>query len=67
MQCEKHPEADSLYVEQIDVGESEPRTIVSGLVNFVPLEKMQVCTAGLPLNFSLHAPGVSMLWRPIQQ
>jgi tRNA-binding EMAP/Myf-like protein len=42
MQCEKHPEADSLYVEQIDVGESEPRTIVSGLVNFVSLEKMQV-------------------------
>eukprot|EP00798_Chlamydomonas_sp_ICE-L_P016983 gene16983-23254_t len=39
--CELHPEADNLYVEQIDVGEEEPRTIVSGLVNFVPLEQMQ--------------------------
>jgi Putative tRNA binding domain len=27
----KHPEADSLYVEKVDVGEAEPRTIVSGL------------------------------------
>ena len=26
---------------QIDVGEAEPRTIVSGLVKYVPLEKMQ--------------------------
>ncbi len=32
----------SLYVEQIDVGEPEPRTIVSGLVKFVPMEQMQV-------------------------
>lgn len=29
-------------VEQIDCGEAEPRTIVSGLVKFVPLEEMQV-------------------------
>ncbi|KAL6755159.1 hypothetical protein V8C86DRAFT_3014427 [Haematococcus lacustris] len=41
VRCEKHPDADSLYVEQIDVGEPEPRTIVSGLVGFVPLEQMQ--------------------------
>ncbi|PRW59794.1 aminoacyl tRNA synthase complex-interacting multifunctional 1 [Chlorella sorokiniana] len=40
--CERHPDADSLYVEQIDVGEAEgPRTIVSGLVKYVPLEEMQ--------------------------
>jgi len=32
----------SLYVEEIDVGEPEPRTIVSGLVSFVPLDQMQV-------------------------
>lgn len=32
----------SLYVEQIDVGEEEPRTIVSGLVKYVPLDQMQV-------------------------
>lgn len=31
----KHPEAESLYVEKVDVGEaSGPRTIVSGLVAF---------------------------------
>ena len=33
----------SLYVEQVEVGEEEPRTIISGLVKFVPLEQMQVC------------------------
>lgn len=37
----KHPDADALYVEKIDVGESSPRTIVSGLVNYVPIEEMQ--------------------------
>ncbi|GAB0094615.1 Tyrosine--tRNA ligase [Sergentomyia squamirostris] len=37
----KHPDADTLYVESIDVGEPVPRTIVSGLANFVPLEEMQ--------------------------
>jgi aminoacyl tRNA synthase complex-interacting multifunctional protein 1 len=41
VECAKHPEADSLYVEKIDLGESTgPRTIVSGLVKFVPLDKM---------------------------
>ncbi|KFQ14917.1 Tyrosine--tRNA ligase, cytoplasmic, partial [Leptosomus discolor] len=38
---EQHPDADSLYVEKIDVGEPEPRTVVSGLVQFVPKEQMQ--------------------------
>ncbi|KAL6059617.1 Tyrosine--tRNA ligase [Balamuthia mandrillaris] len=37
----KHDNADTLYVEQIDVGEDKPRTIVSGLVNHIPIEKMQ--------------------------
>lgn len=39
--AKKHPDADSLYVEEVDVGESAPRTVVSGLVNHVPLEQMQ--------------------------
>lgn len=39
--AKKHPDADSLYVEEIDVGEAAPRTVVSGLVNHVPLEQMQ--------------------------
>ncbi|KAJ2159515.1 G4 quadruplex nucleic acid binding protein [Coemansia sp. RSA 552] len=38
---EKHPDADALYVEKIDAGEDEPRTVVSGLVRFIPIEKMQ--------------------------
>lgn len=40
--AQKHPDADSLYVEEIDVGESQPRTVVSGLVKYIPLEEMQV-------------------------
>lgn len=35
----KHPEADSLYVEKVDLGEpAGPRTIVSGLVEFCSAE-----------------------------
>ncbi|KAH7909024.1 hypothetical protein BJ138DRAFT_1156252 [Hygrophoropsis aurantiaca] len=38
----KHPDADGLYVEQIDLGEETgPRTVVSGLVNYIPIEQMQ--------------------------
>ena len=37
----QHPEAESLYVEKIDLGEAAARTVVSGLVNFVPIEEMQ--------------------------
>ncbi|XP_052329125.1 tyrosine--tRNA ligase, cytoplasmic [Oncorhynchus keta] len=38
---EKHPDADSLYLEKIDVGEAEPRTVVSGLVAYVSQEDLQ--------------------------
>jgi aminoacyl tRNA synthase complex-interacting multifunctional protein 1 len=39
LSAEDHPEADSLYVEQIDLGEEEgPRTIVSGLKKYVAIE-----------------------------
>ncbi|GMM34145.1 Arc1 protein [Saccharomycopsis crataegensis] len=37
----KHPDADSLYVSTMNVGEDKPRTICSGLVKFYPLEEMQ--------------------------
>lgn len=41
IEVNKHPEAETLYVEKIDLGESSgPRTIVSGLVNFVPQSEM---------------------------
>lgn len=38
----KHPDADSLYVEEVDVGEPNLRTVVSGLVKHVPLEEVQI-------------------------
>lgn len=42
VEVSRHPEADALYVEKIDVGDADgPRTIVSGLVNFVPIESMR--------------------------
>lgn len=37
----KHPDAESLYVEEIDVGEEQPRTVVSGLVKYIPEPDMQ--------------------------
>ncbi|XP_064306135.1 aminoacyl tRNA synthase complex-interacting multifunctional protein 1 isoform X2 [Phalacrocorax carbo] len=39
--AEKHPDADALYVEEVDVGEASPRTVVSGLVKHIPLDQMQ--------------------------
>lgn len=36
----QHPEAEKLYVESVDVGESEPRTIVSGLVDYCSVEDL---------------------------
>ena len=39
--CEKHPDADALYLEEIECGEEKPRQVISGLVKFVPLEEMQ--------------------------
>ena len=47
-----HPDADSLYVEEIDLGEEEgPRTVVSGLVKHMSLEDLQgarvLCVANM--------------------
>jgi len=39
--AKKHPDADALYVEEVDVGEEKARTVISGLVRFVPEEEMQ--------------------------
>lgn len=38
---EKHPNADRLYIEKVDFGEAEPRVVVSGLVEHVPMEQLQ--------------------------
>ncbi|KAJ3125980.1 hypothetical protein HK098_007985 [Nowakowskiella sp. JEL0407] len=35
LSVKRHPDADTLYVEEIDCGEAEPRTVVSGLVKFL--------------------------------
>lgn len=41
VEVDRHPDADSLYLEKIDVGEANPRTVVSGLVKHVPIEEMR--------------------------
>lgn len=46
----QHPDADSLYLERIDVGEPEPRTVVSGLVAYVSQEELQDRTVLLLCN-----------------
>jgi tRNA-binding EMAP/Myf-like protein len=35
LQVTEHPERDNLYVEEIDIGEEKPRSIVSGLAKFI--------------------------------
>lgn len=40
VKADRHPkpEVTSLYVEEIDVGDEQPRQIVSGLVKYIPLD-----------------------------
>lgn len=40
MTVDKHPDADTLYIEQVDVGEGKTRTVVSGLVKHITLEEV---------------------------
>lgn len=37
---QRHPDADTLFVETIDLGEAAPRTVVSGLVKFMSEEQL---------------------------
>jgi aminoacyl tRNA synthase complex-interacting multifunctional protein 1 len=46
----KHPDADRLYVEQIDLGEEEPRQVCSGLVEHIPLDQFQGSDALVIVN-----------------
>lgn len=41
VKIDKHPNADSLYLEEIDLGEDKPRQVISGLVKYVPVEAMR--------------------------
>lgn len=52
MKCERHPDADGLYVEQIDLGEGKLRQVCSGLVKHIPLEEV---------NLLIKAEAISML------
>lgn len=45
-----HPDASKLYVEKVDIGEAEPRQILSGLVDHVPIDQMQNRLAIFLLN-----------------
>ncbi|CDW54463.1 tyrosine tRNA ligase, cytoplasmic [Trichuris trichiura] len=40
LHIKKHPDADSLYVEDVDVGETQPRQIISGLVQHYSIEEL---------------------------
>lgn len=40
VKCERHPDADGLYVEQIDLGEGKLRNVCSGLVKHIPIEQV---------------------------
>ena len=37
---EDHPEAEKLYILKVDVGEGEPRTVVTNIKSFYPYDKM---------------------------
>ncbi|CAB4269531.1 unnamed protein product [Prunus armeniaca] len=39
--AQKHPYADSLHLQEIDVGDGQTRTVVSGLVKYIPIEENQ--------------------------
>lgn len=41
LDVKRHPDADSLYVETIDVGEPEPRTVCSGLVKYMSEDEIR--------------------------
>ncbi|KAI3416023.1 hypothetical protein GPALN_005579 [Globodera pallida] len=37
----KHPNADSLFISHVDLGESQPRTVIAGLVKYIGVEQLQ--------------------------
>lgn len=41
IEVSKHPNADTLYLEKIDVGEAQLRTVISGLVNYICIEELK--------------------------
>jgi aminoacyl tRNA synthase complex-interacting multifunctional protein 1 len=51
LSVEVHPDADSLFVETIDVGEDEPRVVVSGLAKFMSVDDLKVCSVCVLFSF----------------
>ncbi|XP_071443916.1 aminoacyl tRNA synthase complex-interacting multifunctional protein 1 [Hetaerina americana] len=41
VEVNKHPDADSLYVESVELGEEKQRTVVSGLVRFIERQELE--------------------------
>lgn len=37
----QHPDTNGLYVQQVDVGEAAPRTVVSELAKHMPLDQVR--------------------------
>ncbi|EAL19991.1 hypothetical protein CNBF3180 [Cryptococcus deneoformans B-3501A] len=50
LDVKRHPDADSLYVETIDVGEPEPRTVCSGLVKYMSEDEIRGATVVVICN-----------------
>lgn len=38
--AKKHPDAEKLYVEEVDLGEGQNRIVISGLAEHIPLDKV---------------------------
>ena len=56
-----HPDADSLYVEEMDTGEETYRTVVTGVVKFIPIEQVRILAC--LLSFVFFEPFWFMLTR----
>jgi tRNA-binding EMAP/Myf-like protein len=54
LSAKQHPDADRLYVEEIDVGEDKPRQVVSGLKAVMPVDQV----TGLVVVLLNTKPGV---------
>eukprot|EP00958_Prasinococcus_capsulatus_P028723 scaffold7205_cov523-Prasinococcus_capsulatus_cf.AAC.8 len=50
VEIQRHPEAESLFLEKIDVGEAEPRVVVSGLVKYFQMEELEGRMVALVTN-----------------
>lgn len=48
--AERHPDADTLYIEDVETGEEKNRTVISGLVKHIPIEEMQNRMVVLMMN-----------------